>query len=103
MPGIVVSNWPAALVIFLFIVGGGIWLSFRLRHGPDYREARIHFRAKRNPGTAATTSDYVPSDRVVATDGLTVPSSSLDDLDEDPRDRGTAAPDGGAPRSPQPS
>ena len=87
----VLANWPIALVIVLIIVGVPLWLTFRRRHqAPDYREARTHFRAKDNPGTAATTSDYVPTDRVVATDGLTVARSPLADPDEEQAGSGTA-------------
>ncbi len=88
----VLANWPTALVIVLVIVGVPLWLTFRRRqHAPDYREARTHFRAKDNPGTAATTSDYIPTDRVAATDGLTVSRSPLADPDEEPGESGPAA------------
>jgi hypothetical protein len=90
MSGGVLANWPIALVVVLIIVGVPLWLTFRRRHlSPDYREARTHFRAKKNPGTAASTSDYVPSDRMVATDGLTVARSPLADPDEEPAESGT--------------
>ena len=90
MSGGVLANWPIALVVVLIIVGVPLWLTFRRRHlAPDYREARTHFRAKKNPGTAATTSDYVPTDRMVATDGLTVARSPLADPDVEQNGSGT--------------
>ena len=80
----VLANWPIAMVIVLVIVGVPLWLAFRRRHhAPDYGEARTHFRAKENPGTAATTSDYIPTERVAATDGLTIARSPLADPDEE--------------------
>ncbi len=89
----VLANWPIALLIVLVIVGVPLWLTFRRRHhAPDYREARTHFRAKENPGTPATTSDYVPAERVAATDGLTIARSPLADPDEESGGSGPAAP-----------
>lgn len=89
----VLANWPIALVIVLVIVGVPLWLTFRRRHhAPDYREARTHFGAKENPGTPATTSDYVPTGRVAATDGLTIARSPLADPDEEAGGSGPAAP-----------
>ena len=98
----VLANWPIGLVIVLVIVGVPLWLTFRRRHkAPDYQEARTHFRAKENPGKAATTSDYIPTDRVVATDGLTVARSPLADPDEEPGESGPAA--AGDPTQPRSS
>jgi hypothetical protein len=74
MSGAVIANWPIALVVIAVIVGVPLWLTVRRKHlGPDYREARAHYKGKASgPGTGPT-SDYVPGDRVSAWNGLTVP------------------------------
>lgn len=75
----VAINWVIGALIILLIVGVPLWITFRRRHArPDYREARTHFRAKADPGTTPL-SDYVPTDPVAATDGLTVAQTPLED------------------------
>ncbi len=89
MNGVIVANWPIALLIVLAIVGIPLWMTLRHRHAaPDYREARAHDRAKRaarggKTTSEAATSDYVPTEPVAAVDGLTIvrKSRTADDGD----------------------
>ena len=89
MNGVIVANWPIALLIVLAIVGIPLWMTLRHRHAaPDYREAQAHDRAKRAaPGGKATseavTSDYVPTEPVAAVDGLTIVRKSRTADDDD--------------------
>jgi hypothetical protein len=58
------------------MVGIPLWITFKHPHRhPDYSEARAHFRAK--AATEAHTSDFVPTSRVAAFDGLTVARQHL--------------------------
>ena len=59
MTGVIVANWPIALLIVPAIVGIPLWMTFRHRPAaPDYREARAHYRAwqaapaRRRPATS---------------------------------------------------
>lgn len=71
MTGIVWANFPIIALIVLAWVGIPLWLTFKRPHGhPDYSEAHAYFRAK--AAAQPHTSDYVPSTRVAAFDGLTV-------------------------------
>ena len=73
MNGVIVANWPIALLIVLAIVGIPLWMTLRHRHAsPDYREARAHDRARRAAPGETATSDYVPTEPVAAIDGLTI-------------------------------
>ena len=89
MNGVIVANWPIALLIVLAIVGIPLWMTLRHRHAaPDYREARAHYRAKRAaPGETATgetaTSDFIPTEPVAAIDGLTIVRKSRAADDDD--------------------
>jgi len=69
--GIVIANFPIIALIVAAMVGVPLWITFKHPHGqPDYSEARAHFQAK---GAAeAHTSDFVPTTKVAAFDGLTV-------------------------------
>jgi hypothetical protein len=79
MAATVTLNVVIGVLIVLVIVGVPLYITFRRRHArPDYREARTHFRAKADPSTTPL-SDYVPTDRVPATDGLAVPQTPLED------------------------
>jgi hypothetical protein len=72
MNGVIVANWPIALLIAAAIVGIPLWMTFRHRRAaPDYREARAHYRA-RQAAPGQTASDFVPSEPVAAIDGLTI-------------------------------
>ena len=76
MTGIVIANFPIIALIVAAMVGIPLWITFKRPHTqPDYSEARAHFRAK--AATQAHTSDFVPSTRVAAFDGLTVARQHL--------------------------
>ena len=94
MNGVIVANWPIALLIVLAIVGIPLWMTLRHRHAaPDYREARAHYRAKRAAAseTAAgetahgetATSGFIPTEPVAAIDGLTIVRKSRTADDDD--------------------
>lgn len=71
MSGVVIANWPIAVLIIAAIVGVPLWLTFRRRHvTPDYRDAHAHYQASES---GPDTREYVPANRVSALDGLTVP------------------------------
>jgi hypothetical protein len=73
MNGVIVANWPIALLIVLAIVGVPLWMTLRHRHGaPDYREARAHHRARSAASSGTGSSDFVPTEPVAAIDGLTI-------------------------------
>jgi hypothetical protein len=76
MTGIVIANFPIIALIVAAMFGIPLWITFRHPHTqPDYSEARAHFRAK--AAAAAHTSDFVPTTRVAALDGLTVARQHL--------------------------
>ena len=55
MTGLVWLNVPLVVLVFLAIVGTPMWLTFtRPERGPDYAEARAHFRAKERRGRIST-------------------------------------------------
>jgi hypothetical protein len=92
MPGVVIANWPIALLIIALIVGVPLWLTFRRRHvSPDYRDAHAHYEAKASGSPAAQAGEYVPADRVNALDGLTVPHEPRHATDEGQATSGTPA------------
>ena len=73
MTGVIVANWPIALLIAAAIAGIPLWMTFRPRHAaPDYREARAHYRARQAAPGETAASDFVPSEPVAAVDGLTI-------------------------------
>jgi hypothetical protein len=74
--GIVIANFPIIALIVAAMIGIPLWITFRHPHTqPDYYEARAHFRAK--AAAEAHTSDFVPTTRVAALDGLTVARQDL--------------------------
>ena len=76
MTGIVIANFPIIALIVAAMVGIPLWITFKHPHRqPDYSEARAHFRAK--AAAEAHTSDFVPTTRVAAVDGLTVARQHL--------------------------
>ena len=76
MTGIVIANFPIIALIVAAMVGIPLWITFRHPHSrPDYSEARAHFRAK--SAAEAHTSDFVPTTKVAAFDGLTVARQHL--------------------------
>ena len=76
MTGIVIANFPIIALIVAAMVGVPLWITFKHPHGqPDYSEARAHFQAK--AAAEAHTSDFVPTTKVAAFDGLTVERQHL--------------------------
>ncbi len=76
MTGIVIANFPIIALIVAAMVGIPLWITFKYPpRQPDYAEARAHFGAK--AGAEAHTSDFVPTTRVAAVDGLTVARQHL--------------------------
>ena len=76
MTGIVIANFPIIALIVAAMIGIPLWITFRHPHTqPDYSEARAHYRAK--AAAEAHTSDFVPTTRVAAFDGLTVARQHL--------------------------
>jgi len=74
--GIVIANFPIIALIVLGIVGVPLWITFKHPHThPDYSEAKAHFRAK--AATETHTSDFVPTTKVPAIQGLTVARQHL--------------------------
>src|SRR6267154_1449409 len=62
MTSLVWLNIPLAVLVILAIVGIPMWLTFkRPEQGPDYVDARAHFRAKaaRARGQAVTVGGHV--------------------------------------------
>ncbi len=76
MTGIVIANFPIIALIVAAVIGIPLWITIRHPHTqPDYAEARAHFRAK--AAAEAHTSDFVPTTKVAAFDGLTVARQHL--------------------------
>jgi hypothetical protein len=74
--GTVIANFPIIALIVAAMIGIPLWITFKHPHGhPDYSEARAHFRAK--AAAEAHTSDFVPTTKVAAFDGLTVARQHL--------------------------
>jgi hypothetical protein len=76
MSGAVILNWVLGGIIFVLIVGGGVYAI--VRHGtagPNYREARRHYQAKADPNVASL-GEHVPTEPVAAVDGLAESRSS---------------------------
>jgi hypothetical protein len=74
--GIVIANFPIIALIVAAMVGIPLWITFKHPHShPDYSEARAHYRAK--AAAEAHTSDFVPTTKVAAVDGLTVTRQHL--------------------------
>ncbi len=76
MTGIVIANFPIIALIVAAMVGIPLWITFKHPdRQPDYSEASAHFGAK--AAAEAHTSDFVPTTRVAAVDGLTVARQHL--------------------------
>lgn len=76
MTGIVIANFPIIALIVAAMIGIPLWMTFKHpQPHPDYSEARAHFRAK--AAAEAHTSDFVPTTKVAAFDGLTVARQHL--------------------------
>ena len=76
MTGIVIANFPIIALIVAAMIGIPLWITFRHpQTQPDYSEARAHYRAK--AAAEAHTSDFVPTTKVAAVDGLTVARQHL--------------------------
>ena len=76
MTGIVIANFPVIALIVAATIGIPLWITFRHPHRPpDYSEAGAHFRAK--AAAEAHTSDFVPTTKVAAFDGLTIARQHL--------------------------
>jgi hypothetical protein len=89
MSGAVILNWVLGAIIFVLIVGGGVYAIVRHgKAGPNYREARRHYRAKADPNVTPL-AEHVPSEPVAAADGLTEPRTPLQDAGQN------AGPNGG--------
>jgi hypothetical protein len=74
--GIVIANFPIIALIVAAMVGIPLWMTFKHPdRRPDYSEASAHFGAKL--AAEAHTSDFVPTTRVAAFDGLTVARQHL--------------------------
>jgi len=89
MSGAVILNWVLGGIIFVLIVGGGIYAIVRHgKAGPNYREARRHYQAKADPNVASL-GEHVPTEPVAAVDGLAESRSSRQDAGQN------AGPNGG--------
>jgi hypothetical protein len=83
MSGAVVLNWVLGAIIFVLIVGGGVYAIVRHgKAGPNYGEARRHYRAKADPNVTPL-GEHVPSEPVAAADGLAEPQTPLHDAGHD--------------------
>jgi hypothetical protein len=79
MGGAVILNWVLGAIIFVAIVGGGIYAIFRHgKAGPDDREARQHYGAKADPNVTPL-GEHVPAGPVAAAHGLTESQSPRQD------------------------
>ena len=76
MTGTVIANFPIIALIVAAMIGIPLWITFKHPHQhPDYSEARAYFGAK--SAAEAHTSDFVPTTKVAAFDGLTVARQHL--------------------------
>jgi hypothetical protein len=79
MSGAVILNWVLGAIIFVLIVGGGVYAIVRHgKAGPNYREARRHYRAKADPNVTPL-GEHVPTGPVAVADGLAETQSALQD------------------------
>ncbi len=82
MSGAVVLSLVLGGIIFVLIVGGGVYAIVRHgKAGPNYREARRHYRAKADPNVTPL-GEHVPTEPVAAADGLAEPQSPLQDTEQ---------------------
>ena len=78
MGGAVILNWVLGAIIFVAIVGGGVYAIFRHgKAGPNDREARQHYGAKADPNVTPL-GEHVPAGPVAAAHGLTESQSRQD-------------------------
>ena len=71
MGGAVILNWVLGAIIFVLIVGGGVYAIFRHgKAGPNDQEARQHYGAKADPNVTPL-GEHVPAEPVAAAHGLT--------------------------------
>jgi hypothetical protein len=79
MSGAVVLSLVLGGIIFVLIVGGGVYAIARHgKAGPNNREARRHYRAKADPNVTPL-AEHVPTGSVAAADGLTESQSPRQD------------------------
>ncbi|HEX3390251.1 MAG TPA: hypothetical protein VHT94_14540 [Streptosporangiaceae bacterium] len=79
MGGAVILNWVLGAIIFVAIVGGGVYAIFRHgKAGPNDREARQHYGAKADPNVTPL-GEHVPAEPVAAAHGLTESRSPRQD------------------------
>lgn len=91
MSGAVILNWVLGAIIFVLIVGGGVYAIVRHgKAGPNYREARRHYRAKDDPNVTPL-GEHVPSGPVAAADGLAEPQTPLQDAGQNRGSNGEQA------------
>ena len=83
MGGAVILNWVLGAIIFVLIVGGGVYAIFRHgKAGPNDREAREYYGAKADPNVTPL-GEHVPTEPVAAAHGLTESQSSRHDATPD--------------------
>ena len=91
MGGAVILNWVLGAIIFVLIVGGGIYAIFRHgKAGPDDQEARQHYEAKADPNVTPL-GEHVPAEPVAAAHGLTESQSPRHDATQNASQRGGQA------------
>ena len=91
MGGAVVLNWVLGAIIFVLIVGGGVYAIFRHgKAGPNDQEARQHYGAKADPNVTPL-GEHVPTGRVAAAHGLTESQSPPQDATQNARQPGGQA------------
>jgi hypothetical protein len=91
MSGAVILNWVLGGIIFVLIVGGGVYAIVRHgKAGPNYREARRHYQAKADP-SVTPLAEHVPTGPVAVADGLAEPQSALQDAGQNAGPKGGQA------------
>ena len=91
MGGAVILNWVLGAIIFVLIVGGGIYAIFRHgKAGPDDQEARQHYAAKADPNVTPL-GEHVPAEPVAAAHGLTESQSPRQDATQNASQHGGQA------------
>ena len=92
MGGAVTLNWVLGAIIFVLIVGGGVYAIFRHgKAGPDDQEARQYYGAKADP-KVTPLGEHVPAEPVAAAHGLTESQSPRHDDTQTASQRGQASP-----------
>ena len=91
MGGAVILNWVLGAIIFLLIVGGGLYAIFRHgKAGPNDQEARQYYGAKADPNVTPL-GEHVPAEPVAAAHGLTESQSPRQDATQNARQHGGQA------------